>query len=72
MTNFIELKAIIRMIIFSNIPIKVTLNEYIEVAKIYGTPKSRSFVNGLLDAVLADLLAKGKIKKTGKGLIDNK
>lgn len=70
--RFLLILAISEMIVFSNIPIKVTLNEYIEVAKIYGTPKSRSFVNGLLDAVSADLLAKGKIKKTGKGLIDNK
>ena len=53
---------------FPEIPVKVTLNEYVEIAKFYGTPKSRSFVNGLLDRLIVKLTEEGKIAKTGKGL----
>ena len=54
---------------FSSIPIKVTLNEYIEISKFYSTPKSNGFINGILDNVFADLKKKGEINKTGRGLI---
>ena len=54
---------------FSSIPIKVTLNEYIEISKFYSTPKSNGFINGILDNVFADLKKKGVINKTGRGLI---
>ena len=53
---------------FPEIPVKVTLNEYVEIAKYYGTPKSRSFVNGLLDRLIVKLTEEGTIVKTGKGL----
>ena len=53
---------------FPEIPVKVTLNEYVEIAKFYGTPKSRAFVNGLLDRLIQKLAAEGAIAKTGKGL----
>ena len=53
---------------FPEIPVKVTLNEYVEIAKFYGTPKSRSFVNGLLDRLIVRLTEEGTIAKTGKGL----
>ena len=53
---------------FSEIPVKVTLNEYVEIAKFYGTPKSRAFVNGLLDRLLQKLTEEGAIVKKGKGL----
>jgi N utilization substance protein B len=53
---------------FPEIPVKVTLNEYVEIAKFYGTPKSRSFVNGLLDRLIVRLTEEGAIAKTGKGL----
>ena len=53
---------------FPEIPVKVTLNEYVEIAKFYGTPKSRSFVNGLLDRLIARLTEEGTIVKKGKGL----
>ena len=53
---------------FPEIPVKVTLNEYVEIAKFYGTPKSRAFVNGLLDRLIVKLTEEGKIAKTGKGL----
>ena len=53
---------------FPEIPVKVTLNEYVEIAKFYGTPKSRAFVNGLLDRLIVRLTEEGAIAKTGKGL----
>jgi N utilization substance protein B len=45
------------------------MNEYIEIAKEYSTPKSKIFINGVLDKTLADLKAQGLVKKAGKGLI---
>ena len=54
---------------FPTIPVKVTMNEYVEISKYYGTPKSRSFVNGLLDRLIAKLNDEGEIKKEGKGLL---
>ena len=54
---------------FPSIPVKVTLNEYVEISKFYGTPKSRSFVNGLLDRLIQKLTEEGQVKKTGKGLL---
>lgn len=53
-----------------DIPPKVTINEIIEIAKEYSTAKSGKFINGILDAVLADLKKEGKIKKVGRGLIE--
>ena len=54
---------------FPTIPVKVTLNEYVEISKFYGTPKSRSFVNGLLDRLIQTLVNEGQISKEGKGLL---
>ena len=54
---------------FPTIPLKVTINEYVELSKFYGTPKSRSFVNGLLDKLIARLSEDGQIRKEGKGLL---
>ena len=54
---------------FPTIPVKVTMNEYVEISKYYGTPKSRSFVNGLLDRLIQSLVNEGQISKEGKGLI---
>lgn len=64
--------AIGELINFSNIPVKVTINEYIELAKNYSTPKSSQFINGILDVIANELKEKGTIKKSGRGLIDNK
>ncbi|MEQ8414975.1 MAG: transcription antitermination factor NusB [Imperialibacter sp.] len=64
--------AIAEMVHFPSIPVKVTINEFIEISKNYSTPKSKQFVNGLLDVLANDLAAKGVIKKSGRGLIDNK
>ena len=55
---------------FSSIPIKVTLNEYIEISKFYGTPKSNSFINGILDRIFEDYKKDGKLVKRGRGLIN--
>ena len=54
---------------FPTIPVKVSMNEYVEISKFYGTPKSRSFVNGLLDRLIQKLTEEGQVKKTGKGLL---
>jgi N utilization substance protein B len=55
---------------FSSIPVKVTMNEYIEIAKEFSTPKSNFFINGILDKILAELKIAGKIRKVGRGLIE--
>lgn len=52
-----------------SVPIKVTINEYIELSKDYSTPKSKIFINGLLDKISIDLLSKNIIQKTGRGLL---
>ncbi len=64
--------SIAELISFPNIPVKVTINEYIELAKNYSTPKSRQFINGILDVIAKELKETGDIKKSGRGLIDNK
>ena len=62
--------AISELTSFSQIPIKVTLNEYIDLSKTYSTPKSKLFVNGILDKLIVDLKSNGKIVKTGRGLVE--
>ncbi len=64
--------ALNEMLNFPSIPVKVTINEYIEISKNYSTPKSRQFINGILDVVADELQNEGKIRKSGRGLIDNK
>lgn len=54
---------------FPNIPLKVTINEYVELSKFYSTPNSKVFVNGMLDKILLSLKEKGKIEKSGRGLV---
>ena len=61
--------ALAEMIYFTSIPVKVTINEYLEIAKEFSTPKSNSFINGILDKILDDLKADGKIRKYGRGLL---
>ncbi|HOJ38245.1 MAG TPA: transcription antitermination factor NusB [Ignavibacteriales bacterium] len=55
---------------FDEIPPKVTINEMIELAKEYSNSKSSKFVNGILDSVLSDLQSENKLKKSGRGLIE--
>jgi transcription antitermination protein NusB len=64
--------AIAELLVFPNIPVKVTINEYIELAKGYSTPKSRQFINGILDVIAKELSDTGTLRKSGRGLIDNK
>lgn len=64
--------AITELIHFNSIPVKVSINEYIELAKHYSTPKSAKFINGILDVISKELVASGRVKKSGRGLIDNK
>ena len=63
--------ALCEMQLFRGIPVKVTINEYIEISKVYSTPKSKQFVNGVLDKLAQDLAASGDIRKSGRGLLDN-
>lgn len=62
--------AITEILQFPAIPVKVTLNEYIEISKQYSSPKSNTFINGILDAVVKDLRSQNKLAKTGRGLIE--
>lgn len=64
--------AVCELLSFPGIPVKVTINEYIELAKTYSTPKSGKFVNGVLDNLSAKLTNEGKLRKSGRGLLDNK
>lgn len=61
--------AIAEVIEFQSIPIKVTLNEYLELSKYYSTPKSNVFINGILDKVFLQLKKENKIIKQGRGLM---
>ncbi|MGV3559411.1 transcription antitermination factor NusB [Larkinella arboricola] len=64
--------ALAELLNFPNIPVKVTINEYIELAKQYSTPKSGKFVNGILDSLSEKLKSTGQLRKSGRGLLDNK
>lgn len=69
MDTLIMQMALAEFMYFPSIPTKVTLNEYIELAKYYSTEKSRNFINGILDRALKELKQEGKVRKTGRGLI---
>lgn len=64
--------SVSEMINFPGIPVKVTINEAIEIAKEYSTPKSGKFVNGILDTLSKNLIKEGILRKSGRGLLDNK
>jgi transcription antitermination factor NusB len=61
--------AICEFLKFPSIPVKVTLNEYLELAKEYSTPKSSIFINGILDNLVKELQANNRIIKVGRGLM---
>ena len=67
--NLILQLAISEAIEFQSIPTKVTINEFIEIAKVYSTEKSSQFINGLLDNIINRLKTEGRIVKSGRGLI---
>jgi len=62
--------ALTELIEFPSIPVKVTLNEYIELAKYYSTNRSSTFINGVLDRITKDFREEGKIVKAGRGLLE--
>ena len=62
--------AITEFINFSSVPVKVTINEYLEISKEFSTPKSNSFINGILDKILFELKTQNKINKIGRGLLE--
>lgn len=71
MMDIILLKmAIIELKEMDTVPVKVTLNEYIELAKYFSAEKSKTFVNGVLDRLIREFKEEGKIKKVGRGLIE--
>mgnify|MGYP002396058624 FL=1 len=61
--------AICELLHFSSIPERVTINEYLEIAKEYSTPKSSIFINGILDKLTKEYRAEGKLNKMGRGLL---
>ena len=68
--NIIMAAAMAELLGFSSIPVKVTMDEYIEISKYYSTPGSSLFINGVLDKIVDSLRAEGKINKTGRGLME--
>ncbi len=62
--------ALCEILNISNIPVKVSINEYIDISKDYSTPNSKSFINGVIDKLVAELKKDGKIHKTGRGLVE--
>ena len=70
MDKILIFMAVTEFVEFHFIPVKVTINEYIEISKFYSTPDSRRFINGMLDKIATELKANGKLVKTGIGLID--
>ena len=62
--------ALAELLEFPSIPVKVTLNEYIDISKYYSSAKSKVFINGVLDKLIIDLKEKKMIKKTGRGLME--
>ena len=69
MDNLIISIAISELTTFDSIPVKVTLDEWIDIAKYYSSPTSANFVNGVLDKVVSELTADGRIRKFGRGLL---
>ena len=69
MDNLIIGTAMAELTSFPSIPVKVTLDEYIEISKYYSTPGSSTFINGVLDKIVESLTAEGRIRKAGRGLI---
>ena len=69
MDNMIMVAALAELTAFDSIPVKVTLDEYIEIAKYYSTAGSAQFINGVLDKAVATLSEKGLVNKFGRGLM---
>jgi N utilization substance protein B len=61
--------AVSEFLYFPSIPVKVTINEYLDIAKEYSTPKSKDFINGVLDSLMREMKTNGQLNKTGRGLL---
>ena len=61
--------ATVELMYFPEIPEKVTINEYVEISKDYSTPKSKIFINGILDKIVKDFELSNRLVKQGKGLL---
>ncbi|MCJ7758179.1 MAG: antitermination protein NusB, partial [Gillisia sp.] len=61
--------ALCEFLNFSSIPVKVTINEYLEIAKEYSTPKSSIFINGVLDKLSKEYQEENRLNKIGRGLL---
>lgn len=70
MDNVIMTTALAEILNFDSIPVKVSLDEYIEIAKYYSTPGSSTFINGILDKITVQLGTEGRINKQGRGLVE--
>lgn len=62
--------AICELLKFPSIPVKVTINEFLEIAKEYSTPKSSIFINGILDNLVKNYQSTGRMNKSGRGLME--
>jgi N utilization substance protein B len=62
--------AIAEMMTFPSIPVSVTINEYVEIAKLYSTLKSGSYINGMLDAIARHLIRTGRLMKSMRNIED--
>ena len=67
--NLLLRMSLCELMFFPQIPIKVTINEYVDIAKLYSTPKSKEFINGVLDKMMKKLVNEGHIKKLGRGMV---
>jgi N utilization substance protein B len=70
MDTIIMKMALTELMVFPSIPVKVTINEYIEISKSYSSIKSKLFINGILDKLVVKLKEEGVIRKTGRGLME--
>lgn len=68
--NILMKMAVTEIMNFPSVPVKVSLNEYIDLAKEYSTPQSSNFINGILDSIVKDLREDKKIIKSGRGLLE--
>lgn len=62
--------ALTELLYCETIPVKVSINEYIDISKTYSTPKSKDFINGVLDNLMKTLREEGRIRKIGRGLVE--
>ena len=68
--SFVDLSSLTEMTSFESIPVKVSINEYIDISKEYSTPKSKQFINGIIDKLATEYKEAGKIVKSGRGLVE--